>query len=327
MRWRSIHHVNVLNVAHDAARVHALARHGANRDFVTVVHLGLVFIVAVCIALIHAELGIALAIDVVLLRRQYAAIFYLGVFSRTHERAQIQAFAAQAGNRHNRVVHHTTALYGAVVHIRTIKQLARDDATHDARVGNQRDRVVGRRDRDSAILHAHRFDACALGPTYQHAAAEVGANVAILKMNVVDIGALGEGEQTHVGGGLPKITVVVQANDVVTLAVEGTLEWVVFVAEGEGAIRVNDFLKLVTFSIEFDEVDISVKNDVRLVRHHARRRNLPQELIDSRDMHRSVIGVIGQRLLRRDERRDRKQNCCRQHQRCKYNAKTSENTR
>ena len=84
---------------------------------------------------------------------------------------------------------------------------------------------------------------------HQHAAAEVGADVAVFKMNIVDVSVLGKREQARVGEGLPEIAVVVQSNDIVALSVEGALERMVFSAKRERPIRIDDFLKLATFGV------------------------------------------------------------------------------
>ena len=90
----------------------------------------------------------------------------------------------------------------------------------------------------------------------------------------------------------------------------------VFSAKRERPIRIDDFLKLASFGVELVEVDVVGEHDVRFVRHHARRRNLSQQLIDVRDLDRSTVGVIRQCLLRNNKRACNKQshNC---QQKCK----------
>ena len=149
--------------------------------------------------------------------------------------------------------------------MRTASQLADNDAAHDARVSNQRHRIIGWRDRDGAILHAHRFDARVPRLTHQHAATEVGADIAVAEMNVMDISIFGKGEKARVRLGLPEIAMVIQTYDVVALAVETALERVVLVAEGKRPVLFHDFFELAAILVELAEIDIGRKFDISRV--------------------------------------------------------------
>ena len=275
----AVHHVDIFGVAHHAAGVYALARHGAHGDLVAVVDLGLVQVVAVGIARIHVDVRVLGAGLVIPDGGQHAAVFNFGILRRTNEGSQIQALATQAGNTHHRVIHRTAALHGAVVHMRAAAQLARDNAAHDAGVRNQRHRIVGRRNRDSAVFHTHRFDARVPRLAHQHTAAEIGTDVAIAEVDVVNVGAFGKGEEARVRLGFPEIAMVVQADDVVALSVEAALERMVLVAEGERAVLLHDFFELAAVLVELAKIDIGRQLDVARIGCLARLTDLVQQLI------------------------------------------------
>lgn len=127
-RGEAVHHIDVVGIAHDTACIHTLARHGADRHLVAVVDLGLIFVMAVVVASVHAGIRLRRPIDVVLIVGEHTAILDLGVLRRAHERTQVQALAAQARDGDDGVVHRTASLDGAVVHVRLVEHLARDDA-------------------------------------------------------------------------------------------------------------------------------------------------------------------------------------------------------
>lgn len=90
----------------------------------------------------------------------------------------------------------------------------------------------------------------------KHAATKVCPNVAVLKMNIVNVRAFGKREQARIGNRLPKISSVIKPNNVVTVAVKRTLKRIVLISKRKRSVRFNNLLELAAFLVKLIEVDV-----------------------------------------------------------------------
>ena len=232
----------VVDGARDTAGVHGLARNGTHGDVVGVLH-GRIAVGTRIIQDINAGIRVA--------QRRDATVLDGRALGSSHDCAQVEALATQAGDTGGGVVDDASARNLAIVDDAAFG-LAGDHTARQAGVGDERHRIVGRCDGARAIGDLHVGDRGVLGVPHDVAAAEVGAHVAVSKVDVMDVGAVRGGEQAGVCCGNPKITLVVKACDSVARTVKLAFEGAVDGAERERPDLRDDVVNIVGRQVEVD---------------------------------------------------------------------------